>query len=161
MIRGPPRSTRTDTLVPYTTLVRSLPGSTTGTDRRPPRAHGPAACPPAVGCCHGVQGRFSLAARVHACAGADRTAIFCEQYALGRHPASRIPDCDTCGCGSFSFVGDSSLLAVACVPRPRLFDPGASAARSPSALPVPVAVIGRASWRERVCELVSIQVVDV
>src|SRR3546814_2581058 len=81
-------------------------------------------------------------ARVHACAGADRTAIFCEQYALGRHPASRIPDCDTCGCGSLSFVGDSSLLAVECVPRPRLFDPGAFADRSQSALPVPVADLG-------------------
>src|SRR3546814_1155797 len=58
--------------VPGTGTV-GLPESTTGTDRRPPRAHGPAACPPAVGCCHGVQGRFSLAARVHACAGADRS----------------------------------------------------------------------------------------
>src|SRR3546814_3471379 len=127
--------------VPVTGTV-GLPESTPGTDRSPPRAHVPAACPPAVCCCHGVQGRFSLAARVHACAGADRTAIFCEQYALGRHPASRIPDCDTCGCGSLSFVGDSSLLAVECVPRPRLFDPGAFADRSQSALPVPVADLG-------------------
>src|SRR3546814_13759911 len=29
MIRRPPRSTRTDTLLPYTTLFRSLPGTTT------------------------------------------------------------------------------------------------------------------------------------
>src|SRR3546814_2591977 len=31
MIRRPPRSTRTDTLFPYTTLFRSLRGGTTGT----------------------------------------------------------------------------------------------------------------------------------
>src|SRR3546814_12387042 len=31
MIRRPPRSTRTDTLFPYTTLFRSVPGRTTGT----------------------------------------------------------------------------------------------------------------------------------
>src|SRR3546814_3116833 len=30
MIRPPPRSTRTDTLFPYTTLFRSLPSSMTG-----------------------------------------------------------------------------------------------------------------------------------
>src|SRR3546814_2738478 len=30
MIRRPPRSTRTDTLVPYTTLFRSVPGTTGG-----------------------------------------------------------------------------------------------------------------------------------
>src|SRR3546814_6459994 len=35
MIRRPPRSTRTDTLVPYTTLFRSLPHR-----RRPPPVHG-------------------------------------------------------------------------------------------------------------------------
>src|SRR3546814_271416 len=127
--------------VPGTGTV-GLPESSTGTDRRPPRAQVTAAGPSAVGCCHVVQGRFSLAARVHSCAVADRTAIFCEHYALGRHPASRIPDCDTCGCGSLSFVGDSSLLAVECVPRPRLFDPGAFADRSQSALPVPVADLG-------------------
>src|SRR3546814_7582955 len=34
MIRRPPRSTRTDTRVPYTTLVRSV-------DRWPSRQHGP------------------------------------------------------------------------------------------------------------------------
>src|SRR3546814_19996241 len=31
MIRRPPRSTRTDTLFPYTTLFRSCPGQGTGT----------------------------------------------------------------------------------------------------------------------------------
>src|SRR3546814_4519238 len=34
MIRRPPRSTRTDTLFPYTTLFRSLDGSTTEGDPR-------------------------------------------------------------------------------------------------------------------------------
>src|SRR3546814_13629007 len=41
MIRRPPRSTRTDTLFPYTTLFRSIsrPGGCSVTDRRaPPRA---------------------------------------------------------------------------------------------------------------------------
>src|SRR3546814_2453571 len=43
MIRRPPRSTRTDTLFPYTTLFRSVPGSesryrsTRKSDRRSPR----------------------------------------------------------------------------------------------------------------------------
>src|SRR3546814_3191756 len=36
MIRRPPRSTRTDTLFPYTTLFRSA-----GADRRPGRGEGP------------------------------------------------------------------------------------------------------------------------
>src|SRR3546814_5597354 len=35
MIRRPPRSTRTDTLFPYTTLFRSHPGPDAGRDRRP------------------------------------------------------------------------------------------------------------------------------
>src|SRR3546814_16344566 len=35
MIRRPPRSTRTDTLFPYTTLFRSQATQTWGTDRRP------------------------------------------------------------------------------------------------------------------------------
>src|SRR3546814_14459555 len=34
MIRRPPRSTRTDTLFPYTTLFRSCPGMTSGHDVR-------------------------------------------------------------------------------------------------------------------------------
>src|SRR3546814_6048968 len=38
MIRRPPRSTRTDTLFPYTTLFRSRPACP-GTDRRPARGH--------------------------------------------------------------------------------------------------------------------------
>src|SRR3546814_7959780 len=38
MIRRPPRSTRTDTLFPYTTLFRSLLGRVFGL-LRPPRAH--------------------------------------------------------------------------------------------------------------------------
>src|SRR3546814_4507984 len=49
MIRRPPRSTRTDTLFPYTTLFRSLPGapiqglrSPAGANRADPR-HWPAA----------------------------------------------------------------------------------------------------------------------
>src|SRR3546814_16820571 len=49
--------------VPGTGTV-GLPESTTGTDRRPPRERGRAACPPAVGCCHGVQGRSSEERRV-------------------------------------------------------------------------------------------------
>src|SRR3546814_15089435 len=35
MIRRPPRSTRTDTLFPYTTLFRSPPGTASGSDTRP------------------------------------------------------------------------------------------------------------------------------
>src|SRR3546814_6152482 len=35
MIRRPPRSTRTDTLFPYTTLVRSTPSRTTKSKRTP------------------------------------------------------------------------------------------------------------------------------
>src|SRR3546814_14809396 len=53
MIRRPPRSTRTDTLFPYTTLFRSsgaLAGSRHRRGRRPPRlvprASGPAVTPP-------------------------------------------------------------------------------------------------------------------
>src|SRR3546814_6354991 len=34
MIRRPPRSTRTDTLLPYTTLFRSFPAKTPGAKRR-------------------------------------------------------------------------------------------------------------------------------
>src|SRR3546814_13471228 len=42
MIRRPPRSTRTDTLVPYTTLFRSVPaGPQGGLDRRRARAGQP------------------------------------------------------------------------------------------------------------------------
>src|SRR3546814_15044877 len=37
MTRRPPRSTRTDTLVPYTTLFRSLRGTGRETADRPPR----------------------------------------------------------------------------------------------------------------------------
>src|SRR3546814_2240396 len=40
MIRRPPRSTRTDTLFPYTTLFRSRPRSPRGT-LQPAPAHGP------------------------------------------------------------------------------------------------------------------------
>src|SRR3546814_3924089 len=41
MIRRPPRSTRTDTLFPYTTLFRSFPGSFVGNpDLRPERSTG-------------------------------------------------------------------------------------------------------------------------
>src|SRR3546814_8732073 len=39
MIRRPPRSTRTDTLFPYTTLFRSVGGSHDGVDGRAPRVH--------------------------------------------------------------------------------------------------------------------------
>src|SRR3546814_8362048 len=39
MIRRPPRSTRTDTLFPYTTLFRSPEGREPAGERRPPRAH--------------------------------------------------------------------------------------------------------------------------
>src|SRR3546814_17743886 len=44
MIRRPPRSTRTDTLFPYTTLVRSahLGGEVHALQTRPLRGHGPA-----------------------------------------------------------------------------------------------------------------------
>src|SRR3546814_8115037 len=49
MIRRPPRSTRTDTLFPYTTLFRSLPKAATATTRnrspRPPRATAAASAP--------------------------------------------------------------------------------------------------------------------
>src|SRR3546814_6872027 len=43
MIRRPPRSTRTDTLFPYTTLFRSDQRSAAGAATPPPR--GPATCP--------------------------------------------------------------------------------------------------------------------
>src|SRR3546814_8123031 len=39
MIRRPPRSTRTDTLLPYTTLFRSPPWGGTGTPARRPQRH--------------------------------------------------------------------------------------------------------------------------
>src|SRR3546814_16007862 len=64
--------------VPGTGTV-GLPESTQGPDRRPPRAHGPAACPPSVVCCHWVPGSFRLDALVHAFAVSDRNPIFCEQ----------------------------------------------------------------------------------
>src|SRR3546814_2689188 len=41
MIRRPPRSTRTDTLCPYTTLFRSYHGWRGGTDRRAQRPGAP------------------------------------------------------------------------------------------------------------------------
>src|SRR3546814_9453256 len=49
MIRRPPRSTRTDTLFPYTTLFRSLPGCrrprpSTGSRWRPWRGRPPTGC---------------------------------------------------------------------------------------------------------------------
>src|SRR3546814_13046624 len=40
MIRRPPRSTRTDTLFPYTTLFRSVRGAHQPPDRLPSRPHG-------------------------------------------------------------------------------------------------------------------------
>src|SRR3546814_16314801 len=40
MIRRPPRSTRTDTLFPYTTLFRSLPGAAGAAEGRLSRARG-------------------------------------------------------------------------------------------------------------------------
>src|SRR3546814_12769871 len=39
MIRRPPRSTRTDTLFPYTTLFRSIDGDIGGTDFRHEQPH--------------------------------------------------------------------------------------------------------------------------
>src|SRR3546814_4078284 len=49
MIRRPPRSTRTDTLFPYTTLFRSVPGADgvaePGTDRGHATRRGAAAAP--------------------------------------------------------------------------------------------------------------------
>src|SRR3546814_11147309 len=58
MIRRPPRSTRTDTLFPYTTLVRSAdPGSTTPAPTSERRAirlgagpMGPGSAPPSAAC---------------------------------------------------------------------------------------------------------------
>src|SRR3546814_7094145 len=41
MIRRPPRSTRTDTLFPYTTLFRSSPGSWGAARRRDTKSHDP------------------------------------------------------------------------------------------------------------------------
>src|SRR3546814_10242929 len=38
MIRGPPRSTRTDTLFPYTTLFRSGPSACSASAASPPRS---------------------------------------------------------------------------------------------------------------------------
>src|SRR3546814_13211255 len=55
MIRRPPRSTRTDTLFPYTTLFRSHLA-----EARPPRALAGAHLPAATGL---VQQRFAKAAR--------------------------------------------------------------------------------------------------
>src|SRR3546814_18602542 len=52
MVRRPPRSTRTDTLFPYTTLFRSQPAEPDDGDRggeRTDRDHG--AAPPAGPCC--------------------------------------------------------------------------------------------------------------
>src|SRR3546814_1295701 len=54
MIRRPPRSTRTDTLFPYTTLFRSQRDSETQQKRRETEGHGPApfgntaACPVSI-----------------------------------------------------------------------------------------------------------------
>src|SRR3546814_2370096 len=46
MIRRPPRSTRTDTLFPYTTLFRSVPEATVkGTGVQRARYHGDLVCP--------------------------------------------------------------------------------------------------------------------
>src|SRR3546814_3438960 len=45
MIRRPPRSTRTDTLLPYTTLFRSPPGGTAGIRPAPPTHGAPARHP--------------------------------------------------------------------------------------------------------------------
>src|SRR3546814_5667947 len=65
MIRRPPRTTRTDTLFPYTTLFRSVRiatqaiggcGSKTGNFKRTRRKHAVAAGP--LGSIHGVIGAF-------------------------------------------------------------------------------------------------------
>src|SRR3546814_9424403 len=57
MIRRPPRSTRTDTLFPYTTLFRSAPGGRRSSrpdrrDRRVDAAPRPAAVHARTGCHH-------------------------------------------------------------------------------------------------------------
>src|SRR3546814_4676199 len=83
MIRRPPRSTRTDTLFPYTTLFRSVPGADgvaePGTDRGHATRRGAAAAP-------GTAARRDPRALAgDAAAGAD-----CRPRTLPRRPPARV-----------------------------------------------------------------------
>src|SRR3546814_12704003 len=72
MIRRPPRSTRTDTLFPYTTLFRSA--SPAGRSAPPcPRGWGPSG----RSCDASLQASFSFGARVYNPAAVRKTSRFC------------------------------------------------------------------------------------
>src|SRR3546814_20506519 len=69
MIRRPPRSTRTDTLFPYTTLFRSVEG----TSQQPPLRAAMPSCGAADGLAHGntamVSSLYGTQLRHRACSG--------------------------------------------------------------------------------------------
>src|SRR3546814_978273 len=79
MIRLPPRSTRTDTLFPYTALFRSVPGGLDGHDRDPIRR-------PAVRGRQRVAHHMRLRERQRraACADAENSAQFHSPFVPGR-----------------------------------------------------------------------------
>src|SRR3546814_21184702 len=113
MIRRPPRSTRTDTLLPYTTLFRSVPP-----DRRQERGRRDRRRGDAVGCDPGRRAGFAAVKIVAASA----------LKALGHGPASLAGAVDTAadpvarvgggngtlttGGPAFAGIGDRSLVPV-------------------------------------------------
>src|SRR3546814_3041628 len=95
MIRRPPRSTRTDTLFPYTTLFRSACAVVAGDRRRlrkleePPRRHLPHASPHPGGLGHRRQ-RAELG-RAHVCTPATNAHIVCRPVLEKQKESHHIP----------------------------------------------------------------------
>src|SRR3546814_5675014 len=86
MIRRPPRSTRTDTLFPYTTLFRSCVHRSRG--RRALRSHAqPLGAAPSVDVRRGVADRYRLAAAVEPARNVGRADL----YLAVRHRGARAP----------------------------------------------------------------------
>src|SRR3546814_16514417 len=99
MIRRPPRSTRTDTLFPYTTLFRSLAGQVRNTrvhsynkTRYAAKEKGRAACPPFTRSTHADQGSEVKRAFV------DSQRRFLHGFRQGRVRLANA--CDVFGCAS-------------------------------------------------------------
>src|SRR3546814_20425974 len=91
MIRRPPRSTRTDTLFPYTPLFRSEPAARTGRDRRardlsPRRRSSGAALPD-----HLARGARPALARAHDRPGGRLAAAGRQAHPARTPPNSRLP----------------------------------------------------------------------
>src|SRR3546814_15061524 len=144
MIRRPPGSTRTDTLFPYTTLFRSYPGNQPGFDG--------ARTPDEVAAQHRQRGQGKCREDEQLQQRSERVSgIFDRSHGLNKADDQKDAESQT-DCRCRPLRGNSEGEAE------KRNEDGKGGRRDP----VPeTRKIGRASWRERVCQYVEVTVDEV